>query len=142
MAWHNLITAAMLGIIIGAGSVYKWVDDDGNVHYGERPPEEEQKDAEQVRIQKGPDTDEAADESDTRGDDGGDDGNEDSGPNDAIQKKQCELSREILQRYQDAKFLTKEGEDGEKRRLTEEEKQAEIQRVKNDVEKYCNSDGD
>lgn len=140
MAWHNLITAAVLGVVVGAGSVYKWVDEDGNVHYGERPPQEQSKDAEKVRIEKGPSDsdDEAAggNDEDTTG------GEEENGePDDPIQKQQCKLSRDILERYQSAEFLYREGEDGEKRRLTEEEKQAEIERVKNDIRKFCNSGG-
>jgi len=34
-----------------AGKIYKWTDDEGNTHYGERPPSRQ---AKQIRVPKGP----------------------------------------------------------------------------------------
>lgn len=37
---------------IASDSVYRWVDEDGNVHFGDRPPE--QVDAEKINVQTSP----------------------------------------------------------------------------------------
>jgi FKBP-type peptidyl-prolyl cis-trans isomerase len=34
-----------------AGKIYKWVDSEGNTHYGERPPSQQ---AKQIKVRKGP----------------------------------------------------------------------------------------
>jgi chromosome segregation ATPase len=63
----TFLTALIPGIILGvalawaapadAGKLYKWVDDDGNVHYTDRPPPESSKEERQVLNERGMVTD-------------------------------------------------------------------------------------
>lgn len=51
-----LVFSAVLAV--EAGQVYKWVDDDGNVHYSDQPPSQEH-DAEELKLQSSPIGDDA-----------------------------------------------------------------------------------
>lgn len=50
--WLLLIGCLLLSPLAFAGKIYKWVDSQGQVHYGERPPTANQ--ADEVKIHKGP----------------------------------------------------------------------------------------
>ncbi len=42
--------AALLCASISQAQVYKWVDEEGNVHFGDRPPESQQQSSEEVKV--------------------------------------------------------------------------------------------
>lgn len=54
-----------------------------------------------------------------------------------LQKKQCELARTQLQRYESAPYLVEQQADGTQRRLSEEETAAEKARLKNLLAEKC-----
>jgi hypothetical protein len=47
--WVLLMGCLLLSPLAFAGKVYKWVDSQGNVHYGERPPSTQQADELRIR---------------------------------------------------------------------------------------------
>ncbi len=53
-----LIIAFSAVLAAEAGQVYKWVDEDGNVHYSDQPPSQEQ-DAEELKLESSPIGDDA-----------------------------------------------------------------------------------
>ncbi len=54
---NGIASAVLLGCALGAAaqtSVYRWVDKDGKVHFGDAPPPADAKSVEQKRVGKGP----------------------------------------------------------------------------------------
>lgn len=54
-----------------------------------------------------------------------------------IQKQECELAATQLERYEGAPYLVEKQADGSERRLTEEEAQAEIDKLRQKMEARC-----
>lgn len=54
-----------------------------------------------------------------------------------LRKKQCELARTQLKRYEDAPYLVEKLDDGTERRLSEEETAAEKQRLRDMIATEC-----
>ncbi|MGV6825687.1 MAG: DUF4124 domain-containing protein, partial [bacterium] len=50
----NLVIAASLSLIVisVSGGLYKWVDDDGNVQYSDKPPPNQQ--VQEIKVDKAP----------------------------------------------------------------------------------------
>lgn len=46
----TLVAVLLLPLIAPAAGMYKWVDKDGNVHFSDRPPEEEQVSVEELEL--------------------------------------------------------------------------------------------
>ena len=47
--WLTFVATALLATAAGSTEIYRWVDDDGSVHFGDRPPEGRQ--TERVEVQ-------------------------------------------------------------------------------------------
>lgn len=131
------------------GQIYKWTDEDGNVHFTDKPVEE---DAERVAIQSrrtNPErvkaqvqarTEAAARAAEEEA------AAEPQGPTQeelqarAEQRaKQCAKYRERLQRFVQSRRIYREDENGERVYLSEEEMQKAREDVENKVQEYCNS---
>lgn len=116
--------------------VYRWVDDQGRVHYSDTPPPSEQ--AEALDIESGeraPAADDAADdeENETK-----------EAPTPAAQTladKRCELAKITLVSYRSADSLLKTDEEGNEQTLSDEEKAAAIKQAEANVAARCNTDG-
>lgn len=54
-----------------------------------------------------------------------------------LRKKQCELARTQLERYEDAPYLVEKMEDGSQRRLSDEEAAAEKQKLREMLQGEC-----
>ncbi|HEX7031155.1 MAG TPA: DUF4124 domain-containing protein [Gammaproteobacteria bacterium] len=123
----------------GAGEVYKCTGADGKVRYSGQPcPESTQ--SETLQVPKAAAPAESAGEA-----------KEQKSLDERIaeatdpvvkaqlqlQKQRCELARTQLQRYEDAAYLVQKREDGTERRLTEEETQAERDRLRRKIEERC-----
>jgi hypothetical protein len=145
-----LLAALLAGLSAGQGAVaqeqtiYKWVDEEGVVHYTARPPEGV--DYQEVGIETREPVDSAA------GDGGGDDEAERTaeddtatdpgeretlGPDPEVVAERCEQARrniENLTRY--ANVLVR-GEDGEQREVTEEERKRMLEEARQFVEEWC-----
>ncbi len=132
-----------------ANDIYKWTDEDGNVHYGDRPtgyttvqrlaisssPTNPSK--VQARVRSRYATKDPARDSASR---------EPQGPTaeelaaKAAEKRQkCDTYKARLQKFVQSRRLYKENENGERVYLDEDQTQAARERVENQVQEYCHS---
>lgn len=135
----TLAILAMQSSPVAAGTVYKCTDADGKTYYAGQPcPESAQ--SETLRVPRpGVDEEAAAKEGEGKSLDERIAEAEDPVLKAQLQlrKKQCELARTQLQRYEDAPFLVEKRDDGSERRLSEEETAAEKQRLRGMIAKEC-----
>jgi hypothetical protein len=138
--------ASLLATSIPA-EIYKWVDAEGKVHYGEKPPNTTTEgNIETIKLRDNVDTkgarkvlNEQSKSLDERRE------NRKKKQTDALTAKQklaknkalCQRAKERLVSYQHPK-VTVEEDDGSMRDLGEEEKQSEISASKKMVAKACN----
>lgn len=132
-----------------ANDIYKWTDEDGNIHYGDRPTGDatEQRlainsratDPSKVnaRVQSRHTARKAAEEAAA---------SEPEGPTKdelrakaAERSQKCDTYKARLQKFVQSRRLYKEDENGERVYLDEEQTQAARERVENQVQEYCNS---
>jgi hypothetical protein len=126
-----LILGLLLASSLFAQEVYRWTDEEGNVHYGDRPPPEEE--TERVQIQASPSPEPVEDGE-------ADSGQERNRPQ--LSEQECEGMRGRLEEYRSADTLYRINEEGEEEALAEEAAQAEIRRLESQIEDYCGgSDG-
>jgi hypothetical protein len=154
MIRKNVIAFTMMLAVLTAGmafasNVYKWTDEQGNVHYGDRPTgnaSEERLDISsrptdasrvQARIQARYEAKAAAEEAAA---------SEPAGPSSeelqaqALERQEkCATYKARLQKFLTSHRLYKEDENGERVYLDEDETLAARERVRNQVEEYCNS---
>jgi len=130
-----------------AGDIYKWVDDDGNVHYGDKPlsTQSERMDIAsrptdsarvaaqtQARIETRTQAREAKAAAAAEGP------SEEELQAQAEQRRQaCENSRANMQRMVTSRRIYREDEAGERVYLDEEEMQATRQRVEDEINEFC-----
>ena len=125
-----------------AGSIHKWVDEEGNVHYGDAPPVSAK--TESVRVQSAPtnpgrslprlstseDSGEAGDATAAAGDAGG-------VPKDQAQIA-CEQARQDLKVIKSSSRVKLRSADGSTRYMTTEEIDQRRQQAEADVQQFCN----
>jgi len=125
-----------------AGSIHKWVDEDGNVHYGDAPPVSAQ--TESVRVQSAPtnpgrslprlsspgDTGENNAATTTADDAGG-------VPKDQAQIA-CDQARQDLKVIKSSSRVKLRSADGSTRYMTSEEIDQRRQQAEADVQQFCN----
>lgn len=142
---------AMLALAVAsiafAGDIYKWVDEDGNVHYGDKPTGYESErlpidsrptNPARVQAQVAAQVEARATARETEAAAAAE------GPSDEeLQAKaderaeKCDRSREILQRFVTSRRLYREDEAGERVYLDEEQTRAARQRAEDEVDEYC-----
>ena len=142
------MTLAVSGAAV-AGDIYKWVDAEGNVHYGDRPvaPQSERMDidsrpttAASVEAQTA-----ALAASNDRRAEARTAADEDAAAAAELRAEaeqraeRCAASRATMQRFVQSRRLYREDEGGERQYLDEAEMQAARQRVENDINEYCNN---
>lgn len=141
---------ATLGILAGTvqatDEIYKWVDEDGVTHYSARPPEgvEYQRmttDADRATARTGA--------SSTREGERPEEDDRATGdlpqlaeiaaeePDPELVAERCEQARNNLNWLTQRTRISVEGEDGELRRLSEEERQAQIQENQAFIDEWC-----
>lgn len=124
-----LLTTLTLSTSLEASKFYKWTDESGVVHYGERPPvpseakvvnvhvspasEEAEKSPEEKRAALEAAQAKAAEEAARK---------QTSAENDEIAKENCEIYRQNLSALQNSARIREKDASGEYRYLTEEEK--------------------
>ena len=143
-----MIVVSTSGIAF-ANDIYKWTDEDGNVHYGDRPtgdateermaisststdPSKVQARAQSRYARKDPAEEAVA--------------NEPQGPTEdelrvqaTERKEKCDTYKARLQKFVQSRRLYKQGENGERVYLDENQMQAARERVENQVQEYCHS---
>ena len=114
----------LLALAIGAqanAEIYRWVDEKGVTHYGDRPSA----DAEPVRIRHGkavgPTDEEKAETAELA----------------ALREDQCEMAKERFEEYNSSARLVEKDDFGKERELSSEEKLAAIAKAQSDVKAYC-----
>jgi hypothetical protein len=143
-----LLLLGWASLVSGAG-VYKWVDEQGRVHYGEKPPARTQAQEMQLKaapLDDAPVEDEAArrdkeqrllrafDEERTQKKEQQQKSREEQ----EQRQRNCVLARDRLRRYQNASSLYNLDKKGERRTLSEAERAASEQQARQDVARWCN----
>jgi hypothetical protein len=142
-----LLLLALAGT--ASGQIYKWTDEDGNVHFTDKPVAEE---AERVAIQsKRTDAAKVQAQVQARADAAAKAAEEEAaatpqGPTEEElqarleeRAKKCATYRERLQRFVQSRRIYREDEAGERVYLSEEEMQEAREKVENQVQEYCDS---
>ncbi len=121
-----LIVALMLGAAATAiaGGVYRWVDANGKVHYGDQPPAGAQ--AQQMKVKQAKPAP-TAPEAEAPPE-----------PKDPVRHQQCELAKAILAKYEAAPHLLMRRPDGKVHQLTPDEQAKTIAEAKARVATDCN----
>jgi len=153
MRYLAIAVALMLAVTTAgtavAGDIFKWTDEDGNVHFEDRPIGE---DPEKVAIRSRPtnparvqatvksraDAAAKAAEEEAAATPAGPSPEELQAQADARAEK-CEKYREQLQRFVRSRRLYREDENGERVYLDEDEMQATRERTENQVQEFCSS---
>ena len=139
-------TLALSGAAI-AGDIYKWVDEDGNVHYGDKPAgaqpermaiESRPTDPARVAAQTQARIEAQAQERESEDAAAAAQASEEEQQAQADERrKACEQSRANLQRMVTSRRLYREDDNGEREYLNEAEMQATRQRVENEISEFC-----
>lgn len=134
--------ALTLAVPAAANEIYRWVDDDGVVHFGDRPDHER---AEPLTVRTAPPTpaqvpeqppaDSAAAEGPAASDELFAAPPEDEV--EAARRANCEIADERYERMSRAPRLYREGPDGERLYLEDDEVEAALSEAREAVEEWC-----
>lgn len=122
--------------------IYKWLDAEGVVHYTARPPDDVDYTVVNLETRE-PVEDDAADGQDRDLDDSASDDTTQqpetaqAGPTEEEMAERCEQARsniETLNRYQN---VTVEGEDGEQRTISDEERMNMVEEAQQFIDQWC-----
>lgn len=137
-----LSTLPLLLFTAGASAaVYKWVDEQGTVHFGDRPPHYEAKPL-KVRPASLPPPSEAAAADQTAGGPAGGDG-EKGGEGETEEQKNperseyCRRAQEDLKRYEAAERLAREDEQGNQVILDGAQREELLETVRQRIQRWC-----
>ncbi len=133
-----MLAVSSAGVVF-AGDTYKWTDEDGNVHYGDRPTSELSE--EPLAVSSGL-TDSskfpALYEPKAAAIEPGEPTPEELRAQALEQEEKCATSKARLQRFLTSRRLYKQDANGERVYLDEDETLAERERAQSQVEEYCN----
>ena len=153
MCYRAIAVALMLAVTAAgpaaAGDIFKWTDEDGNIHFEDRPfGENPEKVAIQSRptnparvqanVQSRADAAAKAAKAEAAATPTGPSPAELQAQADARAEK-CSTSRALLQRFVTSRRLYRQDENGERVYLDENETLAARERVENQVQDYCSS---
>ena len=142
---YILLLAIFLSFPGMSYGAYKWVDEEGNVHYTQTKPEDVTE-AEKIKPPPGPETEKAL--LDLREDQSRSTTLENEREKKRIEeinrknlaenkKKNCESTTEILKQLQNYERVKTVDADGTVRWASDEEKQSQIEEAKANVRKWC-----
>lgn len=131
---------ALLAMPASAAGVFKCTNAEGKTYYSERAcPKDES--AERLRVPRASGNDDA---SEATGNEGSSLDQQIADATDPVikaqlelRKKECELARTQLQRYEDAPYLVEQQDDGTQRRLSDEETAAQKQQLRDLLAQRC-----
>ena len=143
-----MIVVSVSGIAL-ANDIYKWTDENGNVHYGDRPSGDASEERMtissrdtnpakvQARVQSRYEARDAAEHAAAA---------EPQGPSEdelrakaEERREKCDTYKARLQKFVTSRRLYKQGDNGERVYLDEEQTQAARERVENQVQEFCHS---
>lgn len=128
---------------LNASAIHKWVDENGNVHYGDAPPVKTQ--SENVRVQSAPSnpgkalprlSTPDATKSAAGGDTGGSNSNTKASKEQAA--KNCEIARQDMQVITTNSRIMLQQSDGSSRYLTDTEIEQRKAQSQTAIDQYCN----
>ncbi len=143
-----IIVLALLGYAVSAaaGGIYKWVDENGGVHYDEHPPAtggakelhlkddtsngiglDAERAAQQERMLRAFDEEHAQQQADEQK----------AEQEQAVRTRNCARARDNLRRYQQASRIYDLDAQGNRRVLNDTEHAATLQRAQDDVKHWC-----
>ena len=139
--------AAILVLVFGlsvtaSADIWKWVDEQGNVHYGDKPAHDHALKAERVsytRANRSASTSTESQSATSRGNDA--DPNEtpdESRSAEDAQAYYCQQARDIYQSYVGAPRLYRTSDDGQREYLSDEEMAAALATAQASVDEWCN----
>ncbi|MEM7562025.1 MAG: DUF4124 domain-containing protein [Pseudomonadota bacterium] len=141
---YLLFLTLLLSTALQAGAIHKWVDEEGNIHYGDAPPVTVK--TESVRVQSAPSNPGKSLPrlSTTGGDDATDSGTPAGASTDSPEvpkdqaKAACDQAKADLQVISRSSRIKLQSADGTERYLTTEEIEERKQTAQADVERFCN----
>lgn len=128
----------LLSTAVQAG-MYKWTDEQGNVHYSQHRPSGKQ--YEKMKVDKAPppssktSTPSYSDQPSATDDPGSKAVADEVAKNEEIRKKNCEAAKKNLNVYQIYRRV--KGEDGKIRVVSEKEREEKIKASKNAIREFC-----
>ena len=144
---HNILGLCLLFFVAGNvyAAMYKWVDEEGNTHYSEKPPAG---DVEVKTIKPPPkvDTDAAVNAVEERKEAEAEQKESESKSAEEQAKKQqdadlmkanCETARKNLESITDNPRVFTRDEQGNRVRMGEDQRQASIDAAKKDIAEFC-----
>lgn len=117
--------------------IWKWVDEDGNVYFGDTPAREYAVNAELIRYTPDNRSESTSSNGEANTSRGKDIDSKERASQDA-QAYYCNRAREIYRSYVDAPRLYKSSEDGRREYLSEQEAAAALANAKASVAEWCN----
>ncbi len=129
-----LCCCLLLALPVSANEIYRWVDENGVVHYTDRPREG----AERLTIRTASPSTPARTVSAPRGKQGELMAEPDADQTAEIRAANCTSARERLARLQRAPRLYREGEDGARLYLDDDERTLVLAEAQELVESWCN----
>ncbi len=148
-----VLGCAVMALTIAAGAaaseIYRWVDAEGNVHYGDRPSGEatEQRleltyartdgSAVEKRVQNRLDAQSARAEARAEREKADQEAAKEA-ETAAEQQKACESARARLETYRASRRLYTADENGERVYLDDEERQAATRKIQEQIAEFCN----
>ena len=152
MWWRYVLLVGMVALPTGAGGaeVYKWVDENGKVHFSDRPPGEAAQSSETVetRTPSGESAEAPSDaerrklrerlleEFDRQREEKAKTKREQRAAKVELARR-CSLAREALQQIVDATYLFDEDESGERLIYSDEQREAATRELKQKIRKHC-----
>lgn len=144
LAMRKLIAIILLvfGPYLAANAdIWKWVDENGNVHYSDTPAREYAMNAERVSYGPGNRSASRSGNSRTNASRGNDidpqETPEEERAREDAQAYYCNQARDIYHSYVDAPRLYRTGEDGEREYLSDQEAAAALASAKASVTEWC-----
>ncbi len=140
MRYLICLISVLLSASVAAGTIHKWVDEEGNVHYGDAPPVRAK--TESVRVQSAPSNPGRAlprlNNQATEAAGSGTSATAGAGDVPADQAKiACDQAREDLQVINRSSRIKLRTADGGERYLSTEEIAERKERAENDVKQFC-----
>ncbi len=139
IAFAMMLTISSAGMVF-AGDIYKWTDEDGNVHFGDRPTSEVSE--EPLAVSSGitdPPKVQARYEAKEVAIEPAEPTSEELHAQASEREEKCATSKARLQKFLTSRRLYRQDENGERVYLDEDEILAARERAQNQVEEYCNS---
>lgn len=143
------VTALLASGLTVAGEIYKWTDDNGNVHYEDRPTAESEmerldivsRNTDNSIVQARLDADRKARDAarQVASEAPPEMSKEEIRAEQEARQEKCQSYRDRLEAFLRSQRLYEEGEDGDRKYLSEEEVFAAREKVQGQIEEYCGS---